>query len=48
MMGKPKKASVAPQSAKVGKVAKSAGAELSETQLDQASGGLIGLLKPEK
>ena len=32
----------------VGKLGKTAGVELNETQLDQAAGGLIGLLRKDK
>jgi hypothetical protein len=42
-MGKSKTAKTVPN-----KVAKTTGVELNETQLDQAAGGLIGLLKKDK
>jgi len=46
-MAKSKKANAAPN--KLAKPGKTAAAELTETQLDQASGGLIALLnKPVK
>lgn len=44
-MSKPKKAKAGPN--KIAKLGKSAGAELNETQLDQASGGLIALLRKD-
>jgi hypothetical protein len=41
-MGKTRKA----KTAKIAKLDKSAGAQLNETQLDQAAGGIIAVLKP--
>jgi hypothetical protein len=43
-MGKPQKAKTGQK--KIAKLGKASGVELNETQLDQAAGGLIGLLKP--